>query len=71
MTACGTYAGYSKHMRDHTPVCNPCQDARDQYMREWRQRQSRSALWPVTIRADLIDSCMVGAVIAQSFRGAA
>jgi hypothetical protein len=69
--ACGTYAGHSKHVRDHTPVGDPCLDALVQYMWEWRAGRTRSALWPVAIRADLADSCMAGAVLAQSWRGGA
>jgi hypothetical protein len=28
---CGTYPGYSAHMRERTPVCQPCRDAATAY----------------------------------------
>ncbi len=34
--ACGTYAGSQRHLREGTPMCRPCQDARAAYRVEYR-----------------------------------
>lgn len=40
LLACGTYAGAQQHMKRRTPMCLPCRLARNQYIREWRQRKA-------------------------------
>ena len=34
----GTYAGVNQHNREGSPLCDACREARNEYMRERRQR---------------------------------
>lgn len=36
---CGTVAGYQKHVRDRTPKCRPCKDARTAETKRQRERK--------------------------------
>lgn len=36
--ACGTYAGWNRHVSRDEPPCDPCREAQRAYMREWRKR---------------------------------
>lgn len=33
----GTYAGAIWHKAHRVPLCDPCQEAQNEYMREWRK----------------------------------
>lgn len=36
---CGTRAGYKQHKRHRTDICQPCQDANNDYMAEYNRRR--------------------------------
>ena len=36
--ACGTTAGYKRHLKTGVPMCRPCQEANAAYCREWRAK---------------------------------
>lgn len=36
-TACGTNAGYQRHVKEHTEPCTACREARRAYMAEYRR----------------------------------
>ena len=46
---CGTYGGYQTHERLGQEACQPCQEARNAYMRNYRRRKglTKSTLMPV------------------------
>ena len=69
----GTRAGWNWHLRRGVPICGPCREANRLYIRGIRSRKGvgRATTWPREMRADLIDLPTLGAVIAESMRGAA
>lgn len=36
---CGTRPGYKRHLREHTPICQPCADANRAYGNQRAQRE--------------------------------
>jgi hypothetical protein len=40
---CGTPGGYRKHLRDGTPICEPCLTGNRTYERERRRRRTQRA----------------------------
>lgn len=55
---CGTYAGYQIHKKQGNNECEPCNAARNQYMRDYRHRRGdNSGTWvyvpdPTPLTAD-------------------
>ena len=41
--ACGTYAGYARHLRSPVPPCPECHKAWLEYRREWHARKKAGA----------------------------
>lgn len=41
--ACGTYAGYCRHLRHDVPMCDPCADARRAYKSAWHRTRKAVA----------------------------
>lgn len=39
---CGTYAGYTTHLRDKQEPCRPCKDANTEYQRLYRARKKEA-----------------------------
>lgn len=60
MTACGTYAGWGRHRRDHTAPCDPCRAAAAAYQADWRRRTGRNKA--VFIPASAIRAYVTGEV---------
>lgn len=41
--ACGTYAGYCRHLRHGVPACDPCNEARRAYKNQWQKSRKKAA----------------------------
>jgi hypothetical protein len=39
---CGTYAALQRHVKEGTPVCKPCREAGNEYMRNRRHQLGES-----------------------------
>ncbi|PBC38567.1 hypothetical protein CJ179_38905 [Rhodococcus sp. ACS1] len=48
VASCGTDAGYQRHRRHSTPVCDDCQQAHNEYEAKWRARKA-AGIAPVQI----------------------
>ena len=53
---CGTYAAAVRHGKEKTPTCDPCREARAEYVRKWRERTGKTAYRQINIPHEVVRS---------------
>ena len=69
----GTYAGVMAHTARREKPCEPCREARTEYMRDRRMRLSsqRAFILPIEMVPEMADFDGIGASIARGLRESA